>query len=206
MIYIYALKDPFTNAIRYIGKSIRPRERLTNECNEQGNTYRCHWIQKLLRQGVKPIQIILETLPNDADWKERERYWIAVGKRLDWPLVNSTSGGDGVPDLPPEIRAKISATWLGRKHRPESLKKIGAASKGRTHTEEYKQMMHDKMSVRVFTETHRRRLSLGARRFTPEQTELILALIESGMVQQIIADSFGVHRTTITAIKFGSYD
>ena len=26
MIYIYALVDPFTDQIRYIGKSIRPRE------------------------------------------------------------------------------------------------------------------------------------------------------------------------------------
>jgi hypothetical protein len=201
--YIYALVDPFTREIRYIGKSIRPKERLTNECNERVDTHRSHWIQSLLSKGKRPEQIILEIVPPGRNWQERERYWIAEGKRRGWPLVNGTSGGDGVPDLCPEAKEKMLKTWTGRKHKPETLEKIGAASKGRTHNEEYKEMMRQLMREREFTPQHRKRLSDAVRKFTPELAEQIRQRIANGEKVKDIAAEYGAHRTTISKIKKG---
>lgn len=98
MIYIYALIDPRTTEVRYIGKSIRPRERLANHCNEQGSSWRNRWLRQLVSLGLRPELAICETLPDDGDWIAAERKWIAQAKAWGWPLTNCTSGGDGAPD------------------------------------------------------------------------------------------------------------
>ncbi len=128
MIHIYALVDPETHQVRYIGKSIRPRERLVNQMNERANTYRSNWLQGLRRRGLAPEQVILLSLPPESDWQNAERFWIAEGRRRGWPLVNGTKGGDGVSGLTGESKERMARTWVGRKHRPETLVKIGAAS------------------------------------------------------------------------------
>lgn len=204
-IYIYALKDPFTDEIRYIGKSIRPRERLTNECNERVNTHRSRWIQSVLAKGKRPIQIIIETLPHDAHWQSCEQMWIAYGRAIGWRLVNGTIGGDGVSGLSEESKAKMRATWTGRKHKPESLIKIGAASKRRKHTPEWREYMREIMQGREFNEAWRKRLSEGVRKISDEQIAEILKLIENGSKVIDLAKLYGVHRTTITKIKWGKY-
>lgn len=90
--YIYALVDPFSGLVRYIGKSVRPRERLVNQCNERANTHRCHWIQSVLAKGSRPLQVIVAVVPAGGDWQSVERAWIQVARELGWPLVNGTDG------------------------------------------------------------------------------------------------------------------
>lgn len=204
-IFIYALQDPITKEIRYIGKSNRPKERLMNQCNEHANTYRCHWIQSIVSKGKKPIQIILEELDGDSDWQERERYWIQYGREIGWPLTNATSGGDGVPDLPPETRERMRLTWLGRKHKPESLEKMRKASTGVKHSEASKQKMHDLMVNRTFTPEWKDKISAANRKITSEQAEEIKRRLQRGEKNKDLAAEFRVHRTTLTKIKTGTY-
>lgn len=197
--------DPDTSEIRYIGKSVRPRERLANQCNEHSNTYRCHWIQKLIREGSKPTQTILEELPDDADWKERERFWIAEGRRQGWPLVNSTSGGDGVPDLPPEIREKMRQTWLGRKHKPESIDKMVAERLLRPKPSVATRLkMSKKMKGREITWGDK--LSKVNRKLSPEEAQSIQIRLICGERTGDIAAELGLHRTTVSKIKMGTYN
>jgi hypothetical protein len=202
-IYIYALIDPFTSEVRYIGKSIRPKERLQNHCNERSHCHRTHWLQSLKAKGARPIQQILQTLPDGAEWQPVERRWIAYGRAVKWPLTNSTDGGDGVPNLSGESKARMAATWRGRKHRPESLTKIGAASRGRVMPETAKQVMREKMQGRVITWGDK--ISQQVRKLAPDQVREIRARLRRGDKQYVIAADFGVDKGTISNIKRGLF-
>jgi hypothetical protein len=55
------------------------------------------WIRELLANAHRaPTMVVLEDAA--GKWRERERWWIAFGRRLGWPLTNATEGGDGPPD------------------------------------------------------------------------------------------------------------
>lgn len=199
-IFIYALVDPFTSLIRYVGKSIRPHERLSNHCNEKGRSWRHHWLRQLRDQGAKPLLRILQEIPDGEEWQSIEQWWISHGRAEGWPLTNCTDGGDGVLHLSGESKARMLRTWQGRKHRPESLLRIGRASKGRKHTEAYKAMMREKMKTRVFTPIHRQRLAKSIAVLSDDEVRTIRTLLATGMSQYAIADRFNVHQGTISNI------
>lgn len=94
--YIYSLKDPITNQIRYIGKTTNIQKRYYYHCSkyhlENENTHRSNWIKSLLKKELKPIIEIIEECYN---WQEREIYWIKYYKDLNYDLCNHTIGGDG---------------------------------------------------------------------------------------------------------------
>jgi predicted XRE-type DNA-binding protein len=203
MIYIYALVDPFTDQIRYIGKSVRPQERLTNHCNDTSKTWRTNWIQSVLAKGNKPKLLILETLENNAEWQSVEKEWIAKGRSLGWSLTNCTDGGDGLVNPPEEVRQKMRQTWTGRKHKPESLIKIGLASKGRIHSKESKDAVRQKLIGRVFTPEWKQKISQGVSKLKDSQVKKIKQMLSEGISQYTIADQFGVHQGTISNIKRG---
>jgi hypothetical protein len=199
--YIYGLKEPDTQLIRYIGKSIRPQQRLRNHINDKSKCHRTNWIRSLKQRGLEPELIIIEEIHGEWPWQESEKFWIAFARKHGWPLVNSTDGGDGVVNLSGESKERMAKTWVGRKHKPESLIKIGLASKGRHHTEEHKQHMKEIMSNREFTEEWRKKLSLANRKFTSEQVIEIRKRLANGERVKDLAQEYGVHRTTITNIK-----
>lgn len=94
--YIYTLKDPISNLIRYVGKSNNPKERLKNHVNlcKRDQTHKRNWIIKLKKQGLKPILEIIDKVPIDS-WQFWEKYWISQMKSWGFDLVNYTNGGDG---------------------------------------------------------------------------------------------------------------
>lgn len=200
-VHIYALLDPETEEVRYIGKSIRPRERLLNHMNEVSNCHRSHWLQGLKARGLMPQQVILESVRGEWPWQESKRFWIAYGKRLGWRLTNNTDGGDGVTGLPAETRERMRRVWLGRKHKPESVAKMAAKLRGKKHTEEYKAFMRRTMKERIFTTTHRQRLREAGQKLTPEQVREIRERLGRGERQKSIAARYGVDKGTISNIK-----
>ncbi|MEN6621534.1 MAG: GIY-YIG nuclease family protein [Smithella sp.] len=204
-VYIYGLVCPKTNQIRYIGKSIRPKERLMNHMNEVSNCHRSHWLQSLKKKGLKPSLRILQAFsdPPSDGWQKYERYWIQYGKEHGWPLTNNTNGGDGVEGLPPETRAKMAKVWKGRKHKPESILKIAMTSKGRLKTESQKEVMRNKMKNREITWGYK--ISESARKLSLEQQEEIKSRLANGERTGVLALEYGVHRTTLTKVKMGTY-
>lgn len=118
--YIYDLSDPRTGHVRYVGKSVNPKERLATHIREarQGSVVHSRrWIDGLLQCGLRPVLGILEET-NTARANECERYWIATLQCLGADLTNRTPGGDGqAPGYKPsaETVAKISAAGRGRK-------------------------------------------------------------------------------------------
>ena len=202
-VYIYGLCDPETDEIRYIGKSIRPVERLQNHMNERSNCHRSHWLQSLKSRGLMPTMVILEELIGEWPWQEAERYWIARGRRIGWRLTNNTSGGDGAPDLPPETRTRMAAVWKGRKHSPETTAKLRLMRKGIRHTDETKAKMSRAQRGRKILWADK--IGEKVRKLTPEDVLAIKLAMASGVKGCDLAAQYGVHRTTISKVKMGTY-
>jgi hypothetical protein len=92
-IHIYCLKDPITNEIRYIGKTIQdPLKRYCSHISQSKNNRKkdyCHcWIKSLLNKNLKPI---LEIIENTTDIT-RESFYIFKYKSNK--LTNFTNGGE----------------------------------------------------------------------------------------------------------------
>jgi hypothetical protein len=114
--YIYTLSDPTTNKIRYVGKTVNPKRRLSQHVQDAkyfpNRTRTLNWIKSLLLKNIKPIMTVIEECENN--WGEREIYWIDYYKK-EYDLCNHHKGGLGC---------------LGRKlndFEKERIKKIGYA-------------------------------------------------------------------------------
>jgi len=94
--YIYALKCPVSGDIRYIGKSNEPQRRYYAHMrtDKAASSHKINWIQKLLREGLKPELVILEKVLI-SDWKSKERSYINE-YREKYNLTNYTDGGEGL--------------------------------------------------------------------------------------------------------------
>lgn len=202
-VYIYALLDPETLDARYVGKTVRPVERLTNHMNERSNCHRSHWLQSLRSRGLRPIMVLLERIHGEWPWQESERHWIAHGRASGWPLTNSTDGGDGVPGLSGESRRRMGAAWRGRRHRPDSIEKMRAASTGRPCSEVTRAKMSATQRGRVIHWVGK--VAEALRKFTPEEELAIRVRLANGERVGSLAKEFGVHRTTLSKVKKGVY-
>ena len=153
------------------------------------------------------LQIITSTISHAESpthpWQHSEKFWIAYGRKQGWPLTNGTNGGDGVDGITGDGLARMRATWLGRKHKPESIERIAAASKGRTKSESSKALMRQIMTGREITWGDK--LSQSLQKFTTDQTTAIQARLKNGETVISLSKEFGVHRTTMSKIKNGTY-
>lgn len=133
IVYIYDLSDPRSGEVRYIGKSVHPRERLTEHIRQakRGSVVHCkRWIDGLLKAGVRPALGILEEATSHDAANEAERYWIGSLRLVGADLTNRTPGGDGQPKgfrFSAEALAKRSATTRGRKLSPAHADALRAA-------------------------------------------------------------------------------
>lgn len=104
--FIYGLKDPRDNVIKYIGKTNRLKHRLSQHCREKGNNRKCNWIKSLKKLGLKPeIELIDEVLYED--WQNAEISYIRLFKSFGAKLYNEKSGGEG-GEFSLETRKKIA--------------------------------------------------------------------------------------------------
>lgn len=106
-IFIYALKNPDTNEIRYVGKTKNLlKKRLYEHCTKRNllsKTHKNFWIKSLLELNKKPVIELLEICSSN-NWKEREIFWITQFNNL----TNTTLGGEGA---------------LGFRQHPDSIRK-----------------------------------------------------------------------------------
>jgi len=203
MIYIYALIDPDSKKIRYIGKSIRPKQRLDNQMNDVSGCHRSHWLQQLKSQGKRPYQIILQELDDSENWQEWEISWIRHGKNAGWPLTNNTDGGDGVCNLPYETRQKMAKTWLGRKHKPETIEKLKIARLLRTTSDETR--IKHSLAMKGRKITWKDKIAIANRKISDDDIKKIKSRLDAGEKGVNLSIEYKVHRTTISKIKMGTY-
>lgn len=134
-VFIYALCEPGTRTVRYIGKTSRPEKRLREHLASapRKRTHRDCWLSSILLSGQVPTMEILDEVPQE-DWEFFERGYIQVHREAGFDLTNSTDGGDGVSEgtkLSEEHKAKISRAVKGRVFSDIHRARMSAASKGR---------------------------------------------------------------------------
>ncbi len=133
---IYALVDPHTLLVRYIGLSStgmkRPRDH-RNPSQLKSRTHKTNWIRSLQALGLDYTIVVLEEVASSCAVSVAEIWWIAYGRASGWPLTNLTDGGEGVTGHKPsaETRAKMSAARRGKKRSPEACAKSAATQRGR---------------------------------------------------------------------------
>lgn len=94
---VYALGDPRTSRIMYVGQSIDIEFRYRQHCDlrkrfDQNNLEKAYWISELVKEGLRPELFILQ----ECSWSEideAERRWIRVYKSQHQAELNITSGG-----------------------------------------------------------------------------------------------------------------
>lgn len=194
---IYALCDPTTLEIRYIGKAINPAKRLCEHVSDTKRGRRTH-CARWVRSVGRPIMLRLAVVPDDYG-AEMEIRTIAQFQARGYRLTNLTEGGEGhlgwVP--PPETRAKIRAALLGRTDSPETRANKRAAHRnpvdtsvlasygfrGRRHTDSAKAKIASARRKHVTTDAARAANSAGhiGFRHAPE-TRARMSVLQRGHV------------------------
>lgn len=108
--YFYYLRDPDTNAVRYIGQSKNPKHRYSCHIHDakrgrDKNTRKVRWIMKLVHENKLPVLDVFEEYTGNIDAAHR-REWQLIKEHLaqGHDLVNGNDGG--VPHILPDDRVK----------------------------------------------------------------------------------------------------
>jgi hypothetical protein len=101
---IYALKDPRTGEVRYIGKANCAAERLKTHMRESARSNRpIHtWLRRLSAAGLVPLVEVVAVVSRD-EWQEAEKQAIAALREQGGHPLNVADGGDE-PACPPSVR------------------------------------------------------------------------------------------------------
>lgn len=94
--FIYCLKDPRDNLVKYVGKSNNPKKRLKEHISESKTkkTKKERWINKLLKLGIEPTLEILKEI-NVGESLIWEPFFIKKFKQEGNILVNDDENGLG---------------------------------------------------------------------------------------------------------------
>lgn len=128
---IYALTDPETNIIRYVGKTINPTERLRGYRHLRVHSPQTHcrsWIQSLQKQGLQPAMVVCDTCDDETTANDLERAWITLFRMAGVPLTNHTDGGEGI---------------TGYKHTEEDCRRMGNTRRGKPLSEKHCQAISE---------------------------------------------------------------
>lgn len=160
MTTIYALCDPMTHEIRYVGKTkqnIYSRLSQHVRYTKRYNFYNSNWVRSL--RPLKPEILELELIGDD-EWVEAEQFWIAYFKTLGAKLTNLTKGGEGTNGvvLSEESKLKISRaakgnkSWLGKTHTEETKNKLRGNKSGLGY--KFSQELKDTCSKKLLKRGH----------------------------------------------------
>lgn len=164
---IYALVDPISREVRYVGKTVDIRGRFLRHLTDlRSNRQKSEWITGLRALSLKPEIEIIETEEEGPGygWPEAERFWIACFKAAGANLYNLDSGG-----------------CHGTLRSQETKDKIRRGNLGKKRSEEYRQMMSRRMSGKPMTDAARAGLLASHLGKSPsEETRLRMSSAQKG--------------------------
>ena len=140
---IYALLDPESEEIRYIGKSCnglaRPKQHFYPS-SLRVHSYKNSWMKSVFSRGLRPGIRVLQEFDSKTHLAAAEMYFISGYKRIGSRLTNLTDGGGGVVNPSPISRAKMSAAKLGKKRQPisDETRRRLSESVRQSRTQEYR--------------------------------------------------------------------
>lgn len=119
-IFIYGLKDPLTNDIRYVGKTTNVKRRFSAHISrsKRNKYHSATWINSLIKNGYKPILEVIE-VANSDNWVERKKYWITYYRSL-FDLTNILEGGDGGSTF-----VRLGKKWTDKQHENNKIARTG---------------------------------------------------------------------------------
>ena len=89
MKYIYALIDPRTRQIRYIGQTDDLSKRLRQHIMDKSNTHKTEWIKGLLAANMRPDISQLAEIEDEDNVHMIEYRWVYFGRKNGWELTNT---------------------------------------------------------------------------------------------------------------------
>lgn len=114
-VRIYALCEADWTP-RYVGKTVRFLHERHKEHIQAAKLRPSHlpvrrWLRKRISEGAILSIKLLENVAPEADWREREAYWIATLRANGHALLNLTDGGEGLAGHNPsqQHRDRIAA-------------------------------------------------------------------------------------------------
>lgn len=215
-LLVYGLIDPFSQEIRYVGKSVtglsRPRCHW-NQSELKYKTRKSAWVKSVLSTGAVPEILVLETCTTHEDLVEAEIHWIGILRMIGANLTNATRGGDGCWGrvLSPETRRQIGQSQKGKTISAQTRARI---SEARGITPDLEARILASFSESGITKTYRalgvskrtvyliaRRHGLSTRQERPRLAQKIKTarnLRSQGILLHQIAREFGVTESTIS--------
>lgn len=138
--YIYVLKDPRTDEVRYVGWTVDVEHRYGCHLSpgpRDRNTYKARWVANLMSQNVKPTIEVIDS--GVGEWQSVERYWILHYRMQGAQLTNTTDGGQGALGYKPtpETIEKLRAVATGRKATNETRRKMSESRRGKKRSSEF---------------------------------------------------------------------
>lgn len=149
--YIYALCNPITDEIRYIGKSNNPQKRLDfghlKPRGKYGNKHLKNWISSLDKKGDKPKLTMIDEV-FISEWEFWERHYISLYKSFGCNLLNICKGGWQPPSrkgckLNEHQKKAILKANTGIKRSKETKKKMSEWQIGRKLPESTKKKISE---------------------------------------------------------------
>lgn len=84
---IYGLIDPRTGLVNYVGQALDIQDRYRRHLKSNETNGKSEWISELRILKMRPLIVVLEECELEM-LDNSERWWVAHGTRLGWPLTN----------------------------------------------------------------------------------------------------------------------